>query len=318
MAVSIEIFFKTYKEIFMLPISFKELFFAQITHNTDLTPFPLHKHPTKMEQKFDSISVEWFNPSENGTFVSTLPAKDLNKYDLKKHLYLKACQMRLFIDLPSFSATVSTPLERKNILSLSSTIEKISNLDNKTQETLARNLLEYTTEIGLSILSLEHFRLTKEQNNWALVAYEAKIFQNPQVLHSRECTKRFLAVSLMKSLSKPLSTYPIDPEKLEPQNSRLAPFFFEIKKNYKESTSFSLTKIVLCIVSCGLLPLYYLLKCCWKFYQISRLKKKLYKLTFGKNPYTERAEKTLDCCIKMTSQAGSAKLDILNRQLVEL
>lgn len=302
----------------MLSISFKELFWAEFYHESPLSPFPLMKNPEQIDQKFHHISVEWFSQSENGTFVSSLPTKDLFKYDLRKHLCLKACQLRLFIDLPQLSLDPSNSLKRKNILSSEQTIQKIGEQSDDEQENLARTLLAFATEIGLSSLSFDDFRLTKGDNNWALVAFEPKIFQNPQILHSRETTQRFLATSLMKSLSNPYPDNPIDLKKLQPQSPRLAPFFSELKKIHEESRRLSITKIFLSIVSCGFLPLYYLMKCCWKFYQITRLKKKLLKLTFGKNPYTERAEKMLDCCIKMTQQVGSAGLAMQNRRMVEL
>ena len=302
----------------MVSISFRELFWAEFYQESPLSPFPLVKIPQQIDQKFHQISVEWFSQSENGTFVSSLPTKDLLKYDLRKHLCLKACQMRLFVDLPQPHLNPKDTSRRKNILSSQQTIQKIGEQSDDEQENLARSLLAYATEIGLSTLSFDDFRLTKGENNWALVAFEPRIFQNPQILHSRETTQRFLATSLMKCLSKPCSDNHMDLKKLQPQSPLIAPFFTELKKMHGESTRFSITKIFLSIVSCGFLPLYYLLKCCWKFYQITRLKKKLLKLTFGKNPYTERAEKMLDCCIQMTQQVGGARLEMQNRRLVEL
>jgi len=302
----------------MVPVNFKELFLAEFYHESKLSLFPLAKTQNKTEQSYNTIAVEWFSQSENGTFVSTLPVKDFTKYDLRKHLILKACEMRLFVDLPKTSSLILPPMERENVLSMSETLLKLGELSDDEQECLAKDLINYTTEIGLSSLSLRFFRLTKGENNWALLGFEPTIFQNPSVLHSRENTRRFLSMSLLKSLSKPLQENRIDVEKLEPQDTRLAPFFEEIKKIHKESTTFSITKIVLSIVSFGLLPLYYLIKCCWKFTQISRLKKRLLKLTFKENPYKERADKVLDCCIKMTQQLGSARIEMQNRQVLEL
>ena len=143
----------------MPPLVLKDLFFSHYQPTTLLTPIPLLKNPPPIDKKLEEEAVICTKPTFNGLFTYSIPFKDFFRYNWTLGLLIPSRKLKMTVDLPDLEHPLRLPLERKGLLTANQTIEKLKELSADNQEKLARSLIYYGTEIGLALLTFDHFRL---------------------------------------------------------------------------------------------------------------------------------------------------------------
>ena len=304
----------------MPPLVLKDLFFSHYQPTTLLTPIPLLKNPPPIDKKLDEEAVIWTEPTFNGLFTYSIPLKDFFKYNWTLGLLIPSKKLKMTVDLPvdlpDVEHPLRVPLERKGLLTTKQTMEKLKELSADDQEKLARSLIYYGTEIGLALLTFDHFRLLEKELRWGLVSVDPTIFQNPVTLHSKEGTRRILSKNLMRYLTQHEPALGAGAQKGGFLETKLEPFYEECKKIHAEASKINITKIVLSIISFGLLPLYYLVRSAIILKKSKDLIKKLEKQTLKIQLYKIRADKIYSYCKELQPLLGNTHLPMKEKEIV--
>lgn len=292
----------------MLSVKFSDLFLSKFYESHPIPPFPkLKKNPSLDPGSYHHLP-DWFEGIQNGSFVLTLGYSEVGNYDWSTILHKPITHQRLLMDLPPIEFPIQIREEREGLTTREQTLEILRQMGDSQQEKMARKLVHYGVEVGLSSLSFKDFRIVQKEHQWGLVSFNPQIFQNPNALHSKETTMRILSASLMRGLSKKGDSRCPPLTDLEPIDQKISPFFNELKELHLQSTRYSFTKIFLSILSIGILPLFYLIQSAITSYKVKKLHKKLEKRSFITNPYIEHARRVNEVSIKIQNLLKDTKV----------